>query len=70
MINECRMLRAFLVYVLMSQMAFGLFRFIAGIGRDEVIANTIGSFALIVLLVLGGYALSRGLQFIKYINHP
>ena len=45
-------------------MASGLFRFIAGIGRDVIIANTIGSFALIVLLVLGGFAISRRMNLL------
>lgn len=57
--NVERMFRQFLILTLLSQMAFGLFCFLAALGRDMVIAMTFGSFALIVLLVLGGFALSR-----------
>jgi hypothetical protein len=41
-------------------MASALFRFIGAVGRNVIVANTFGSFALIVILVLGGFILSRG----------
>lgn len=43
-----------------NQMASGLFRSIAAIGRTELIAGTIGSFILVVLVILGGFIVSRG----------
>ncbi|XVF86541.1 hypothetical protein PTKIN_Ptkin18bG0049600 [Pterospermum kingtungense] len=41
-------------------MPSGLFRFIAATGRNTVVANTFGSFALLILFALGGFVLSRG----------
>ena len=41
-------------------MASGLFRFIAALGRNMTVANTFGSFGLLVVIVLGGFVLSRG----------
>ena len=44
-------------------MALGLFRFMAAIGRDMIVANTFGSFAILAVLVLGGFILSRGKEY-------
>lgn len=41
-------------------MASGLFRLMAALGRDVIVANTVGSFALLVVQVLGGFVISRG----------
>lgn len=41
-------------------MASALFRSIAAMGRNNIIANTFGSFAIVTLLTLGGFILSRG----------
>lgn len=41
-------------------MASALFRLMAAVGRDIVVANTIGSFALLIVMVLGGFVISRG----------
>jgi len=49
-----------LLLVLVSQMASGLFRVLAALGRDMVVADTFGSFAQLVLLILGGYLIARG----------
>ncbi|XP_039124352.1 ABC transporter G family member 39-like [Dioscorea cayenensis subsp. rotundata] len=57
--NVERMLRQFLIYSLVSQMASGLFRFLAAVGRERVVANTFGSFGQLVLIVLGGFVLAR-----------
>lgn len=46
--------------LLMHQMALGLFRLIGALGRTMVIANTFGTFALIVVFLLGGFILSKG----------
>ena len=65
MINDgctyCRFFRTYLLLVLVNQMASGLFRFIAAVGRTMVVANTFGSFALLVLFALGGFVLSKGI---------
>lgn len=54
-----RFFRQFLLLFLVSQMAYGLFRFIGAVGRSMVVANTFGTFALMVLFVLGGFVLSK-----------
>ncbi|XP_077211741.1 pleiotropic drug resistance protein 1-like [Tasmannia lanceolata] len=54
-----RMFKQFLLLLGLNQMASGLFRFIAALGRDIIIANTFGSFALLAILVLGGFVISR-----------
>ncbi|XWS19045.1 hypothetical protein CRYUN_Cryun32bG0097300 [Craigia yunnanensis] len=57
--NVERLFRQYLALVLVNQMASGLFRFIAAAGRNLIVANTFGSFALLVLFALGGFVLSR-----------
>ncbi|XVF26672.1 hypothetical protein REPUB_Repub14bG0037900 [Reevesia pubescens] len=57
--NVERLFRQYLTLILVNQMASGLFRFIAATGRNMVVANTFGSFALLVLFALGGFVLSR-----------
>jgi hypothetical protein len=42
-------------------MASALFRFIGGLGRSMIVANTFGSFALLILFALGGFVLSHGM---------
>ncbi|CAM6074535.1 unnamed protein product [Sphagnum tenellum] len=54
-----RFFRYMLLLFLMHQMAIGLFRTIGALGRTMVIANTFGSFALLILFVLGGFILSK-----------
>ncbi|KAJ1438250.1 P-loop containing nucleoside triphosphate hydrolase [Sesbania bispinosa] len=57
--NFVRLLKQYLIILCINQMASALFRLMAAIGRDVVVANTIGSFALLVVLVLGGFVISR-----------
>uniref|UniRef100_A0A453NPU4 ABC transporter domain-containing protein n=1 Tax=Aegilops tauschii subsp. strangulata TaxID=200361 RepID=A0A453NPU4_AEGTS len=57
--NIERFFRHYLLLVLISQMASGLFRVLAALGRDMVVADTFGSFAQLVLLVLGGFLIAR-----------
>ncbi|XP_025635247.1 pleiotropic drug resistance protein 1-like isoform X2 [Arachis hypogaea] len=57
--NVCRFLKQYLVLFLTSQMASSLFRAIAAIGRNLIVANTFGSLALLAFFVLGGFVLSR-----------
>lgn len=55
-----RCLLQFLLYFTLHQMSIGLFRVMASLGRNMVVANTFGSFAMLVVMVLGGFILSRG----------
>ncbi|KAK8678822.1 hypothetical protein V6N13_144303 [Hibiscus sabdariffa] len=57
--NIERLFRQYLILVLINQMASGLFRSIAALGRNMIVANTFGSFALLVLFAMGGFVLSR-----------
>ncbi|XP_062165228.1 pleiotropic drug resistance protein 1-like isoform X1 [Alnus glutinosa] len=54
-----RFSKQYLLLVCVNQMASGLFRFIAALGRDMTVANTFGSFGLLLVIVLGGFVLSR-----------
>jgi len=47
------------VLLLINQMSSGLFRAIAALGRNMIVANTFGSFALLILFALGGFILSK-----------
>lgn len=42
-------------------MSIGLFRVMGSLGRNMIVANTFGSFAMLVVMALGGYIISRGL---------
>ncbi|XP_072991802.1 ABC transporter G family member 39 [Typha latifolia] len=57
--NIERFFRHYLLLVLVSQMASGLFRFLAAVGREMVVADTFGSFAQLIMLILGGFLISR-----------
>nr|GFC19165.1 pleiotropic drug resistance protein 2-like [Tanacetum cinerariifolium] len=37
----------------------GLFRFIAALGRTQVVANTLGTFTLLLVFVLGGFIIAK-----------
>jgi len=54
-----RFFRYMLLLFFMHQMAVALFRLIGALGRSMVVANTFGSFALLVVFVLGGFILSK-----------
>ncbi|XP_078438732.1 pleiotropic drug resistance protein TUR2-like [Wolffia australiana] len=54
-----RMFRHYSILVLVSQVASGLFRLIAVIGRDMVVADTLAAFVQLVFLVLGGFLITR-----------
>ncbi|KAJ4977881.1 hypothetical protein NE237_008661 [Protea cynaroides] len=43
------------------QMALGLFRMMAVLARDMIIANTFGSAALLIILMLGGFVLPKAM---------
>ncbi|KAF8026782.1 hypothetical protein BT93_F3302 [Corymbia citriodora subsp. variegata] len=57
--NIGRFFRQYLVLVLINQMASSLFRIIGAVGRNMVIANTFGSFSLLLLFAFSGVVLSR-----------
>ena len=40
-------------------MALSLFRFIAAVGRTQVVANTLGTFTLLLVFVLGGFIVAK-----------
>ena len=48
-------------------MALSLFRFIAAVGRTPVVANTLGTFTLQIVFVLGGFVVARGEKLIIYL---
>ncbi|MCO5582935.1 hypothetical protein L7F22_036838 [Adiantum nelumboides] len=54
-----RFFRYMFLLFLMHQMAIGLFRLIGALGRTMVIAQTFGSFALLIVFLLGGFILSK-----------
>lgn len=54
-----RFFRQFLAFFGIHQMALALFRFLAAVGRIEVVANTLGTFTLLVVFVLGGFIVAR-----------
>lgn len=45
---------------MLGQMASGMFRTIAATCRDMIIANTFGAFAIVTVMTLGGFILSKG----------
>ncbi|KAK8956349.1 Pleiotropic drug resistance protein TUR2 [Platanthera guangdongensis] len=57
--NVQRFFRQFLLFSLVSQMASGLFRVVSAVGREVTVANSFGSFAQLVIIVLGGFIISR-----------
>ncbi|XP_021764496.1 ABC transporter G family member 32-like isoform X1 [Chenopodium quinoa] len=57
--NIIRFFKQFLIYFLLHQMSLGLFRVMGSLGRSMIVANTFGSFAMLVVMGLGGYIISR-----------
>ncbi|KAJ0639385.1 putative ABC transporter, AAA+ ATPase domain, ABC-2 type transporter, ABC-transporter [Helianthus annuus] len=57
--NVSRFFKQYLILLLVNQMSSGLFRFIGAMGRNMIVANTFGSFALLLVFALGGFVLSR-----------
>ncbi|KAI4316280.1 hypothetical protein L6164_024275 [Bauhinia variegata] len=54
-----RLFKQYLLLLCLNQMASSLFRLMAALGRDIIVANTVGSFALLTVMVLGGFVFSR-----------
>lgn len=59
-----RLLKQYLILLCINMMASSLFRLMAALGRDVIVANTVGGFALLVVLVLGGFVISRGKKIV------
>ncbi|KAJ0744241.1 putative ABC-type sulfate transporter [Helianthus annuus] len=57
--NIWRFLKHYLLLVVTSQMSSGLFRFIGATGRNMIVANTVGSFAILLIFTLGGFVLNQ-----------
>ncbi|KAG6409649.1 hypothetical protein SASPL_127690 [Salvia splendens] len=54
-----RFFKQMLLLICVNQMASALFRLMGALGRNIIVANTFGSCALLTVLVLGGFILSR-----------
>ncbi|KAL3628122.1 hypothetical protein CASFOL_027168 [Castilleja foliolosa] len=54
-----RIFKQWLLLICINQMANGLFRLMGALGRNIIVANTFGSCALLMVLALGGFILSR-----------
>ncbi|WRX34809.1 ABC transporter-like [Theobroma cacao] len=57
--NVGRFFKQYFVLLCLSQMASGLFRLMAALGRNMIVANTCGALALLAVLVMGGFILSH-----------
>lgn len=55
------MFKQYLLLLLINQMASAMFRLMAALGRNMIVANTFGAFALVAILTLGGFIVSRGI---------
>ncbi|CAM8984948.1 unnamed protein product [Rhodiola kirilowii] len=56
-----RFFRYMLLLFAIHQMALGLFRMMASLARDIIIANTFGSAALFIIFLMGGFIIPKGL---------
>ncbi|KAH6773057.1 pleiotropic drug resistance 6 [Perilla frutescens var. hirtella] len=57
--SPVRFFKQLLAFIGVHQMALSLFRFIAAVGRTQVVANTFGTFALLLVFVLGGFVVAK-----------
>ncbi|WZZ57647.1 hypothetical protein YC2023_057754 [Brassica napus] len=51
--NIGRLFKQYILLVLMNQMASALFKMVAALGRNMIVANTFGAFAMLVFFALG-----------------
>ncbi|KAJ4705159.1 Pleiotropic drug resistance ABC transporter [Melia azedarach] len=54
-----RFFKQLLTYISLNSMALSLFRCIAGLGRTEVVCNTLGFFTMLLIFVLGGFIIAK-----------
>ncbi|KAK9059824.1 hypothetical protein SSX86_020528 [Deinandra increscens subsp. villosa] len=54
-----RLFKQLLAYICVHQMALCLFRFLASIGRIQVVASALGTFTLLIVFVLGGFIVAK-----------
>ncbi|XP_058203379.1 pleiotropic drug resistance protein 2-like isoform X3 [Rhododendron vialii] len=54
-----RFFRQFLAFFSIHQMGLSLFRFIAAVGRTQVVASSLGTFTLLLIIVLGGFIVAK-----------
>ncbi|KAG0463902.1 hypothetical protein HPP92_019971 [Vanilla planifolia] len=54
-----RFFSQFLLLFFLHQMSLALFRVMASLGRNMIVSNTFGSFAMLVVMILGGFIISR-----------
>ncbi|KAK9682599.1 hypothetical protein RND81_10G084400 [Saponaria officinalis] len=57
--NVGRFFKQYLVLLGVHQVSSAIFRFNAGLGRNMILANMFGTGAMVLLLMLGGFVLSR-----------
>ncbi|KAL3518498.1 hypothetical protein ACH5RR_021087 [Cinchona calisaya] len=57
--SAARFFKQLLAFIGIHQMALSLFRFIAAAGRAQVVANTLGTFTLLLVFVLGGFIVAK-----------
>ncbi|KAK4441272.1 Pleiotropic drug resistance protein 2 [Sesamum alatum] len=57
--SAVRFFKQLLAFIGVHQMALSLFRFIAAAGRTQVVANTLGTFTLLLVFVLGGFIVAK-----------
>uniref|UniRef100_A0A7N0ZRG4 ABC transporter domain-containing protein n=1 Tax=Kalanchoe fedtschenkoi TaxID=63787 RepID=A0A7N0ZRG4_KALFE len=57
--SPSRFFRQLLAFFGVHQMALSLFRFIAALGRSHVVANTLGTFTLLLVFVMGGFIIAK-----------
>ncbi|KAJ7966134.1 Pleiotropic drug resistance ABC transporter [Quillaja saponaria] len=57
--NIGRFFKQYILLLCLNQMASGLFRLMGALGRNMIVANTVGSFALLAVMVLGGFIVPR-----------
>jgi hypothetical protein len=59
-LSTCRFIGQFLLLFFLHQTSLALFRVMASLGRNMIVANTFGSFALLVVMILGGFIITKG----------
>ncbi|KAK8963782.1 ABC transporter G family member 39 [Platanthera guangdongensis] len=57
--SATRFFQQYLALFCVHQMSMGLFRLIAAIGRTQMMANTLGTAALIAVYIFGGFVVSK-----------